>query len=45
MAEQIRAAISFSLGVPKNITSAAHSEIKRSARDANRSGGQHLAAP
>jgi hypothetical protein len=45
MAEQIRAAISFSFGVPKSITSAEHSEIKRSARPANRSGGQHFAAP
>jgi hypothetical protein len=45
MAEQIREAISFSLGVPKSITSAAHSEIRRSARAANRSGGQHFAAP
>ena len=43
--EQIRAAISFSLGVPKSITSAPHSEIRRSARAANRSGGQHFAAP
>jgi hypothetical protein len=45
IAERIRAAISFSLGVPKSITSAPHSEIRRSARAANRSGGQHFAAP
>src|SRR5258708_15662430 len=45
MAEQIRAAVSFSLGVPKSITSAPHSEIRRSARAANRSAGQHFAAP
>ena len=43
--ERIRAAISFSSGVPKNITSAPHSEIRRSASEANRSGGQHFAAP
>jgi hypothetical protein len=45
MLEQIREATSFSLGVPKSITSASHSEVRRSARAANRSGGQHFAAP
>src|SRR5260221_157964 len=45
MAEEIRPATSLSLGVPKSITSALHSEIRRSARAANRSEGQHFAAP
>src|SRR5579862_1524258 len=42
---QIRAMICLSSGVPKNITLASHSEIRRSASEANRSSGQHFAAP